>query len=58
MDDEAAVHITIVAHHIFGNVLIFKKPEVNIKKSPLDRLLHPVSLAGDMLVRIPNNDII
>ena len=36
----------------------FKKPEVNIKKSPLDRLLHPVSLAGDMLVRIPNNDII
>ena len=37
---------------------LFKKPEVNIKKSPLDRLLRPVSLAGDALVRIPNNDII
>ena len=58
MDDEAAVPITIVAHHIFGNVSTLKKSEVNIQKSPLDRLLRPVSLAGDALVRIPNNDII
>ena len=43
--------------HIWQRINFKKKSEVNIQKSPLDRLLRPVSLAGDALVLIPNNDI-